>query len=132
MPIIKRAVKVHQVPEYVTASSERSFLEDFRKCAENERPRFVLDCSRVREMDVATIHLLLSCLEEVMKCNGDLRLASLQPSAEGTLRLAGVNRLFEMYATTEDAVQSYHQRPTSIAPLEFEAELYHRDSGLAA
>ena len=65
-------------------------------------------------MDTATIHLLLSCLEEVMKCNGDIRLASLRPGAEAALRIAGVDRLFEMYATTEAAAQSFQQRPTSV------------------
>ena len=132
MSIIKREVKVHQVPDQATTASERNFLRELQKCGENERPRFVLDCSRVREMDIATIHLLLSSLEEVMKCNGDVRLASLNPTAEEMLRLAGVNRLFEIYPTVDGAVRSYQQRPTSIAPLEYGTELYDRNSELAA
>lgn len=132
MSTIKRAVRVHQVPEQVTPSNERSLLRELQKFGETERPRLVLDCSRVWNMDIPTIHLLLSCLEEAMKSNGDVRLASLRPGAEETLRTAGINRLFEMYATTEGAVQSFHQRPMSIAPMEIEAEAFDRDSGLAA
>ena len=132
MSIIKREVRVHHVPNQVTATSERVFLIELQKFSETERPRFVLDCSRVQEMDVATIHLLLSSLEEVMKCNGDVRLASLHPASEEMLRVAGVNRLFEIYPTVDAAVRSYHHRPTSMAPLEFEAELYDQNSGIAA
>jgi anti-anti-sigma factor len=132
MSMIKREVRVHQVPDQATATSERAFLLELQKFSEVERPRFVLDCSRVREMDIATIHLLLSSLEEVMKCNGDVRLAALHPSAEEMLRLAGVNRLFEIYPTVDAAVRSYHHRPTSMAPMELESELYDQDSGIAA
>lgn len=132
MSIIKREVRVHQVPDQVNATSERSFLRELQKCSETERPRFVLDCSRVRDMDIATIHLLLSSLEEVMKCNGDIRLAALHPASEEMLRLAGVNRLFEIYPTVDGAVRSYHQRPTSIAPLEFGNEVFDRNAELAA
>lgn len=132
MSTIKRAVRVHQVPEQVTATNERSFLQNLQNCSENERPRVVLDCSHVREMNIATIYLLLSSLEEVMKCNGDVRLAALRPGAEDALRLAGVGRLFEIYATAEAAVQSFQQRSSSMAPLEIENGVYDLNSGLAA
>ena len=65
-------------------------------------------------MDTDTIHLLLSCLEEVMKWNGDVRLASLRPRAEAALKIAGISRLFEIYSTTEAAMQSFQYRPTSV------------------
>jgi anti-anti-sigma factor len=117
MSIRKRAVRVHQVPEQMTGRRERSFLRDLQRDAEVERPRFVLDCSTIEIMDYATINLLLSCLEEVMKCNGDVRLASLNPEAAMALQLAGVSRLFELYETTDGAVQSFQKRPISLAPL---------------
>jgi anti-anti-sigma factor len=122
MSIRKRAVSVHQLPEQVTADTERSFLRDLRQYTEPERPRFVLDCSMVRNMDYAMINLLLSCLEEVMKCNGDIRLASLRPAAKSVLEIAGVDRLFEMYSTAQEAVRSFEQRPISLAPLAVETE----------
>ena len=116
MSIKKRSVRVHEVPEGLTPAKERSFLRELQRYAEAERPRFVLDCSRVTEMDATTIGLLLSCLEVVMKCNGDVRLASLRPEAEAALRAAGVNRLFEVYPTAESAVHSFHQRTASLTP----------------
>ncbi|HEY5211687.1 MAG TPA: STAS domain-containing protein [Acidobacteriaceae bacterium] len=129
----KRTVNLQQMPEEVTESVQTVILQSLeRKCAETERPRFVLDCSLVRNMDTNTIQLLLSCLEEVMKCNGDVRLAALRPEAEDTLRRSGVSRLFEMYATVEAAVQSFQKRAASMAPLDFEVEVLDLNSGLAA
>lgn len=132
MIIKMRAVTVHEVPERVSAASERKFLRDLQSFVETERPRLVLDCSRVQTMDRATVHLLLSCLEEAMKRNGDVKLAALQPQAKATLQFVGVHRLFEMYATTSEAVQSFRHRhcPTMPGLLEGD-ELEARAEGAA-
>jgi anti-anti-sigma factor len=109
-----RPVTVHQVPEQVTLEEERTFLRELEKYVEVDRPRLVLDCSRLRLMDDGAIHLLLSCLEEAMKRKGDVKLASLRPGADAMLRFSGADRLFEAYASTADAVRSYRERPGSI------------------
>lgn len=116
MIIKMRAVTVHEVPEKVTAATERRFLRDLQQYVETERPRLVLDCSKVRQMDNATIHLLLCCLEEAMKRNGDVKLAGVQPDAKATLQFAGVSRLFEVYTTVGEATQSFRQRFNAIVP----------------
>jgi anti-anti-sigma factor len=120
MMIKMRPVTVHQVPEQVTAEEERAFLRELESYVEVDRPRLVLDCSRLRLMDNAAIHLLLSCLEEAMKRKGDVKLASLRPGAEAMLRFSGADRLFESYTTTADAVRSYRERPGGIAVPSFD------------
>jgi len=115
MSIRTRSVEVLIVPTQVTPGRERIFLRDLQSSVKTERPRFVLDCSRVWEMDTDTIHLLLSSLEEVMKFNGDVRLASLRPGAKAALKIAGIDRLFEIYTTTDAATQSFQYRPTSLS-----------------
>jgi anti-anti-sigma factor len=118
MIIKMRAVSVHEVPENMTPARERVFLRELQNYVETERPRLVLDCSRVRQMDNATLHLLLCCLEEAMKRNGDVKLAAVRPEAQATLQFAGVSRLFEVYATTAEATHSFRYRGASIpAPL---------------
>lgn len=124
MPMSKRTVVVRQIPNQLTPSKVNSFLSDLQVYGESQRPRFVLDCSTVFNMDSATMNLLLCCLEEVMKSNGDVRLASLRPEAEAALQLAGVKRLFEVYTTTDSAVNSFHQRAASIAMLPFATEAF--------
>ena len=117
-----RSVTVHQIPQAVTPSCERRFLRDLQKHVAAERPRIVLDCSGVREMDDATVHLLLCCLEEAMKSNGDVKLAALSPLAESSLRRAKVNRLFETYPTPAAAVHSYQSPFASEAVPAFAAQ----------
>ncbi len=133
MTVNKRTVSVQQIPEQVTDTYRRIILQYIqKKCSETERPLFVLDCSLLRDFDTTRILLLLSCLEEVMKCNGDVRLASLRPEAEESLRLSGVIRLFETYPSTDAAIQSFQKRAASMAPLEIEVEALDLNSGLAS
>jgi anti-anti-sigma regulatory factor len=70
-------------------------------------------------MDRFAIHMLLCCLEEAMKRDGDVKLAAISPSARDTLERTRVDRLFEIYETESDAVNSFF-RP------HFERPLYAR------
>jgi len=124
MSINKRTVVVRQIPNQLSSSKITGFLSDLQVYGESQRPRFVLDCSNIWNMDSATMHLLLCCLEEVMKSNGDVRLASLRPDAEAALQLSGIKRLFEVYPTADSAVSSFHERAASIAMLPFAAEQF--------
>lgn len=120
-----RAVTVHEVPERVTPAAERKFLQELQEYVETERPRLVLDCSAVSKMDNAAIHLLLSCLEEAMKRNGDARLSAVSKTARTVLDATGVSRLFEIYPTTAEAVQSFRHRASSspLSALELESTM---------
>jgi len=120
MIIKMRAVTVHEVPEHVTAAAEKKFLRELQTYVDTERPRLVLDCSRIRTMDNATMHLLLSCLEEAVKRNGDVKLAGVRTEAQASLLFAGVSRLFEVYATTAEATHSFRHRPNAALFSSFE------------
>jgi len=51
-----------------------------------------------------------------MKRDGDLKLASLSPEAEVILELMRVARVFEAFATSEEAVRSFNAVPTVAVP----------------
>ncbi len=87
----------------------RGFLRGIAAIDNGNRPRIVLDCSRVPEVDGAVIEILLHSLEEVMKRNGDVRLASLPPAGAAFLERTGVGRLFEIFDNADDAVNSFYQ-----------------------
>ena len=128
----KRAISVYQVPNAITSTSQMEFLRRLQMSAENGHPRFVLDCSRIWDMDASMVRLLLCCLEEVMKHNGDVRLALLNPEAQAVLRLAGISRLFESFATTESAVQSFQLHAASMVPAPFDTGSFDLDTEYAA
>jgi anti-anti-sigma factor len=90
-----------------------------------DRPSIVLDCSNVRQMDRSVIHLLLCCLEEAIKRNGDVKLSSVPVAAKTILDLTGVNRLFEVFDTNAEALISFQQRPiNAVLPLTAAAGSY--------
>jgi len=114
MLIGMRRVTVLAVPDKVAASEEKNFLRLLHQSLEIDRPRFVLDCSALRQIDHALLSLMLFSLEEAMKRNGDVRLAALHPSAQAGLAAAGVDRLFEIFPTAAEAAQSYRKRSAPV------------------
>ena len=80
-----------------------------------DRPYVVLDCSNVERLDRSVVEVLLCCLEEAIKRNGDVKLASIPSGADAILELTGVNRLFEIFDTAAGAVHSFHQPVLEVA-----------------
>ncbi|MGA7340593.1 MAG: STAS domain-containing protein [Terracidiphilus sp.] len=104
-----RSVIVKQVPETLSASQERSFWLDLDACMNAVRPCLVLDCSRFSQIDKRAVHLLLRCLEEALKRNGDVRLAGATPEVKAMLESIGANRLFRTFDSNADAIRSFHR-----------------------
>ena len=104
-------VVVMQVPEVLNVDEVRNFMQELGPLLESNRPRIVLDCSQVCSMESAGVEMLLRCLEEVLKRDGDLKLAALSPEAEVILELMRVARVFETFQTCEDAVRSFQAVP---------------------
>jgi len=111
MTTMARPVAVKQLPEKLSGTQGRAFFRDLQACLNSDRPRLVLDGAKLQHLDSAGIHVLLRCLEEAMKRNGDVKLASLPVRAATTLELTGVHRLFETFDNIAEAVNSFHQLP---------------------
>ena len=63
--------------------------------------------SQVRHIDAGGVDVLLQCMREVIKHDGDLKLASLSPQAAVVLELTRTGRLFEIYDNSTQAVKSF-------------------------
>ena len=109
-------VVVMQVPEVLNAREVQNFMQEMGPLLESNRPRVVFDCSLVRSMESAGVEMLLRCLEEVLKRDGDLKLAALSPEAEVILELMRVARVFETFQTCEEAVRSFSAVPADAVP----------------
>jgi anti-anti-sigma factor len=104
-------VIVMQLPEQLTHMEVGKFLGELQPLFESDCPRVVLDCSQVWHIDSAAVETLLHCVQEAMKCDGDLKLAAVSP-ASGTIKeLMRLDRLFETFVTTEEAVRSFKTFP---------------------
>lgn len=102
-----RPVVVKHMPERVNLRTARSFLQDVQPLITVDRPQVVFDLSAVKQLDAAGVDMLLQCMSEVMKRDGDLKLAAVSPHAAVILELTRTDRLFEIYETAADAVRSF-------------------------
>jgi anti-sigma B factor antagonist len=102
-----RPVVVKRMPEKVNQREARKFLSDVQPFLNADRPQLVFDLSLVRQLDAAGVEMLLHCVSEVMKRDGDLKLASLSPQAAMVLELTRTDRLFEIYENSTEAARSF-------------------------
>lgn len=102
-----RPVVVKHMPERVNLKYAREFLREVQPLITADRPQVVFDLSAVKQLDAAGVDVLLQCMSEVMKRDGDLKLAALSPHAAVILELTRTDRLFEIYETAADAVRSF-------------------------
>ncbi len=119
---IRRLVTIEQLPEITSEDQGRRFLGRIQDRMSDRRPGLVLDCSRLSQIDKPVLHLLLSCLEEAMKRNGDARLAAVPPLAQAMLKLIGADSLFQIFASNAEAVNSFHQHPAGLGAIEYSQE----------
>jgi anti-sigma B factor antagonist len=109
MTVRKRPVAVMQLPERFSRKEAQNFTREVERSMTVTRPYLVLDCSNVQHLDNSMVNLLLHCLEEAIKRNGDVKLAGV-PVTDNSI-LGPANRLFEIFDTTAEAVNSFHQLP---------------------
>jgi anti-sigma B factor antagonist len=106
-------VLIMEVPSVLDDLHGQVFLQELRPLLESERPYVVFDCSQLQHIDSAGIEVLLQCIEEAMKRDGDVKLAAVLPGCAAILELMRVDRVFETFNTTQEAVRSF-QTPATI------------------
>lgn len=108
-----RTVIVKQLPESCNRAHQRTFLSELNaELVKTVRPSVVLDCAHIEHVDTEMLNLLLCCLEETMKRNGDVRLAAIPAKTRPLLEFAGIGHLFRTFASCADAISSY-RRPAA-------------------
>ena len=122
METISRPVVVKRMPERLNARTARDFLRDVQTFLSTDRPQLVFDLSQVKQLDSAGVEMLLRCMSEAHKRDGDLKLASLSPQAAVVLELTRTERLFEIYDSSTDAVRSF----SGFLPNAMRQHLLHR------
>ena len=115
-------VMVKEVPEDMSRQKANAFFAELQSELTDDRPYIVFDFSRVRHLDSSGVEVLLRCMEEAIKRNGDLKLAAVPPASAVILEMTRVDRLFEMFPTCEDAVESFQRFPKHVFVSGMEAE----------
>jgi anti-sigma B factor antagonist len=102
-----RSVSITRLPDQREGLPEQTVYSHLESCINVDRPAVVIDCSNIEFLDRPALHLLLCCLEEAMKRNGDVRLAALRPEVRVVLHSTGIDYLFQCFETVDEAVESY-------------------------
>lgn len=102
-----RPVVIKRIPERLNFRQARGFWQEVQPIVSSDRPQIVFDMSLVKHLDAAGVDMLLKCMAEVMKRDGDLKLAAVSPEAAVILEMTRTDRFFEIYETSSDAVRSF-------------------------
>ena len=108
-----RPVVIKRVPEHLTSRQARSFWQEVQPLVTSDRPQLVFDMAPLKQLDAAGVDLLLRCMTEVMKRDGDLKLAAVSAEAAVILEITRTDRFFEIYETPSDAAVSFSRSRTS-------------------
>ena len=102
-----RPVVVKRMPERLNLRAARQFEQEVQPFLLSDRPQIVFDLSQVRRLDAAGVDMLLRCMTQAMRRDGDVKLAALSEQAAAILELTRTDRLFEIFDTSTDAVRSF-------------------------
>jgi anti-sigma B factor antagonist len=110
-------VIVMTFPSMADARRHSAFMQELAKRMGEYRPRVVLDCGGLKSISRPAIYLLLCCLEEALKRNGDVRLAGISAAVKMALEGARADRLFLIFSSRAEAVQSFDRSIAEFALL---------------
>ncbi len=103
----ENAVSVVVVTGRVDSNTAPDLERDLKATAEAASARVVVDLSAVDYISSAGLRALVSALRGARTQGGDVRLAALSPRVADVLKLAGLESIFAVYASREQAVASF-------------------------
>ena len=71
-----RPVIVKRLPNRVNLKEAKIFFREMQPILRIDRPQVVFDLSQIRQMDAAGVDVLLRCMAQAMKRDGDVKLAA--------------------------------------------------------
>jgi anti-sigma B factor antagonist len=103
----KGDVAVATVPvEELDASNAGEFKRDMAPLLD-AHAKMVLDLSRLRFVDSSGLGAFISCLRKLNAKGGDLKLCGMSKQVRGVFELVRMHRVFDILATTDDAVRAF-------------------------
>ena len=93
---------------FINAHTVRQFEQELNLALEAGQVKIVINCSGLAYIASAGLGAIMGLLEEVRSKEGDIRLTDLNNTVMNIFEVLGFNHLCRMFATEQDAVQSYH------------------------
>lgn len=102
-----RRVTLVEVNGRVDSTNAGKLGETLNEQIDAGRNQLVLDLSSVEYISSAGLREMVAAAKRVRNSNGDLRIASPSARVKEVLDLAGLNMVFQVYATQVEAVGSF-------------------------
>lgn len=98
-------ITVHE--ERVDAHNSEELKDKLKSLFETGSRNILVDMRDVRFIDSSGLGALVSGYKIAIKHQGSLKLSTLQPQVKSMFELTRLHRVFDIFPTTEDAMDSY-------------------------
>jgi len=93
--------------ERVDAHNSNDLKDELKKLFEAGKKNILIDLRDVRFIDSSGLGALVSGFKNAISNQGTLKLSMMQPQVKSMFELTRLHRVFDIYPTTEDAMDSY-------------------------
>jgi anti-anti-sigma factor len=121
LDITKRAIQpgtiVLEIKGSIHSGPECSRLcQEVDKLIEAKETRVIFDMSGVTHADSAAIGAIVKCFTKLKAANGVLRIASVLPMIDYSLKLTKVDRVIEIFPSVDQAAKGFSVPDAGIRP----------------
>jgi anti-anti-sigma factor len=71
------------------------------------RTKLILDCGQLNYVSSMGLGMLVRIHSRMKKLGGDVKLAAVQSTVSKILSVVGLNRIFQIYSTVDDAIAAH-------------------------
>lgn len=100
-------IKIEVQEERMDAHNSGDLKEQMLQLFDDGKCNLVIDLSEVRFVDSSGLGALVSGFKNASAREGSLKLCCLQPQVRSMFELTRLHRVFEIYATIDEALESY-------------------------
>lgn len=98
-----------------TVKESQEFKNILLNDIENNYLKFVIDFEGCEFIDSTFLSTLVTTLKLLIKKGGNLKLSSISSEVQSLLELTGTHRVFEIYRSKEEAIQSFKEWKLNIS-----------------
>ncbi len=89
---------------------QKLLKEKIVETAQSLEKDVVLDFSQVEFIDSSCLGVLVSTNKSIKESRGDLKLASMSDEVKSIFEITRLNKVFEIYETTNEAIESFYRK----------------------
>ena len=102
-----QSVSVMKIKGRIDSDTASEFENAILQLLESNRNKIVLNLQGVEFLSSAGLRAMVKALKGAQSGGGDVRLASVSEPIEGILLTVGMNQMFKMFPTNEEALSGF-------------------------